>query len=233
MAKRPIFIPDYNKESLVTTLFVDFNWFPGLSITQKQKSIQSLHMSAQKKFHLNQILEVSSKSPNNLGVELSAFNLTIETVRLKKKFTVECAFQASKVFQNGGPYIDLLDKKSIEAKKDERIKTSGNLLRFSFYGQEWPIEPKTAFYDWLYINALYQNDELTKQIESYDAFTDIEFNHEKSVNCQAYSIALFISLKRKNLLYFALKNKTNFISVISSFAESNANNNIGIQPLLL
>ena len=37
-------------------------------------------------------------------------------------------------------------------------------------------------------------------IINYDFFTDIEFNHEKSLNCQARSAAIFVSLYQKGLL---------------------------------
>ena len=34
----------------------------------------------------------------------------------------------------------------------------------------------------------------------YDAFTDIEFNPEKSVNCQAKAAALYVALFRQGVL---------------------------------
>ena len=34
----------------------------------------------------------------------------------------------------------------------------------------------------------------------YQAFTDIEFNPEKSLNCQAYSAALYLSMIKNNIL---------------------------------
>jgi hypothetical protein len=34
----------------------------------------------------------------------------------------------------------------------------------------------------------------------YQAFTDIEFNPEKSLNCQAYSAALYLSMVKNNIL---------------------------------
>ena len=46
MANRPIFIPKFEGDFLVKTKNIDFKWFPGLSVSQKQKSIDSLHSEA-------------------------------------------------------------------------------------------------------------------------------------------------------------------------------------------
>lgn len=233
MATRPIFIVGENSNFLVETKFLNFEWFSGFAVSQKHKSIAAMHSAAINNLHLDKILEISSKSLTSLGVELSAFNLKITTKKLQKSFSVECAFQASKVFENGGPFIDLLDKTSIEAKKDPRIKTSGKLLNFNFYNTTWPLEPKTAFYDWLYLNALHKNELLAHSVIEFNAFTDIEFNHEKSINCQAYAAALYVSLYKRGLLNSALESQENFLKTIGNFSTSNANTNIGIQQSLL
>lgn len=154
MAERPVYIPNISGTNLVKTQYVDFKWFPGMAIVQKQKSIESLHEAAKKLLNITNLLEISSKSKTTLGVDLSAFNLMITTIKYNKTFSVESAFQSSKVFEKGGPYLDLLDKTSREAKKDGRLQTSGRLKCFKFFGIEWGLEPQTAFYDWLYINAL-------------------------------------------------------------------------------
>lgn len=232
MASRPIFIPKKCGEIFVETRFVDFKWHPGMAVTQKQKSIAQLHDSAKKEIGLKNILEVSSKSTENIGVSLSAFNLNIETVKLKKTFSVECAYQASKVFEGGGPYVDLLDKSSIEAKKDSRLKNSGNLTGFMFFGECWGIEPITAFYDWLYINALMKRPDLMSELVIFDGFTDIEFNPEKSVNCQAYSVALCISLNERGLLDDRLRFRSGFLGVIKKYLLSNSRENQIIQSSL-
>lgn len=215
MVKRPVFIANKDRADFVSIKEVDFEWFPGFSIKQKQKSIKSLHDNVKRKIDnsLN-ILEISSKSPNALGISLSAFNLMIHT-KNNKKFSVETAFQASKVFENGGPYLDLYYKTSREAKKDPRIKNSGDLLYFQFFSKKWGLKPKTLFYDWLYINALFLNKDLSNKIISYDAFTDIEFNPAKSINCQAKSAALYVSLYNSNILKEALSSVEKFKELMS------------------
>lgn len=213
MAKRPIFVSSNKASDLVKEIYVEFDWYPGFSITQKEKSIQSLHHSA-KEIGLASVLEVSTKSSLLLGKELSAFNLHYKINEVS--MVVESVFQGSKVFENGGPFTDIYQMPGNAAKKDERIKNSGSLLGFNLFGDHWALEPKTAFYDWLYINAVYQNSALGAQLLQFDAFSDIEFNPEKSFNCQARSAALYVSLSKCNLLETALSNKTNYLQIIGA-----------------
>ncbi|MCM3592680.1 hypothetical protein HN020_03215 [Brevibacillus borstelensis] len=213
MATRPVFIANSEKKDFVEIVEIDFDWFPGFSLKQKQKSIQSLHENFSKKYREHKILEISSKSDSILGVSLSAFNLMIHT-KNEKSFSVETAFQSSKVFERGGPYIDLYNSSSKEAKKDPRLKTSGRLLYFQYFNRKWPLEPKTMFYDWLYINALALNKKLSEQVLEFDSFSDIEFNPEKSINCQAKSAALYVSLHKSNLLEKVLSSTEHYLEVL-------------------
>lgn len=229
MAKRPIFIPSLDPGILVRTVFVEFTWHAGMAASQRKKSVISLHAASKEQRLCNSPLEVSTKSDNELGFQLSAFNLTVTTKNHERAFTVETAFQSSKVFQYGGPYEDLLYGKSIAAKRDSRIKNSGDLLKFKFFGTEWELEPKTAFYDWIFLNALKKNPWAIEQLDDFDAFTDIEFNPKKSINCQAYSVALFQSLKHRKLLDEALANKESFLRILSNYHHSDTYRNSGSQ----
>jgi hypothetical protein len=167
------------------------------------------------------VLEISSKSKSDLGSKLSAFNLMIKTVRYEREFSLECAYQASKVFEQGGPYVDLLGVKSIDAKRDPRLVKSGRLIKFQ--GTDWDLTPRTAFYDWLYMNALHKRPDLATEVLQFRAFSDIAFNPERSLNCQAYSAALYVSLRLRGLLTDEiLKNKERYLEVISTGAVSNA-----------
>ncbi|EOT2069407.1 TPA: DarT1-associated NADAR antitoxin family protein [Proteus mirabilis] len=215
MAVRPVFIPKLSENILSITKDIDFTWAAGMAKVQKQKSIRALHEAARAQ-GLNNLLEISSKSEDEHGIALSAFNLKIKTKKLGKEFTVESAFQASKVFENGGPYVDLLDKASRESKKDIRLKESGNLVSFKFYSTTWPLIPRTAFYDWLYLSALNQNKKLAEYLLNFDGFTDIEFNPAKSINCQARAAALYVSLVKRNKLKDVLSSQSSFLSNLSS-----------------
>nr|WP_106780796.1 hypothetical protein [Lysinibacillus timonensis] len=212
MAKRPIFISDSTSLSLFKKELIEFEWFPGFSLKQKQKSIQSLHKYATEKFPDIKILEISSKSTEQIGIDLSAFHLIIKKNNMK--FSVETAFQASKVFEHAGPFHDLYDKTSKEAKKDPRLKESGNLIAFRYFDTEFPIVPKTFFYNWLYINTLSTHPQLGEKIVEYNAFTDIEFNPSKSINCQAEAAAIYISLVQNNLLNDVLSSPEVFRSIV-------------------
>ncbi len=217
MAIRPIFIPQ--KEYIgVLIKDVEFEYFGGFSIAQKQRSIRSLHRNAELVGACS-ILEVSTKSEVDTGRELSAFNLKSKTIKKVIEFSVERAFQGSKVFQNGGPYTDLFHKESIKAKKDERIRNSGELVEFKFFSYIFDINPPTFFYDWLYINTLLKNSELISKVKKFEAFTDIEFNPKRSINCQAYSLALFLSLLANNVKIEILKDPKAMYEIVKDEYE--------------
>lgn len=198
MATRPIFIPTPDGIRPSREALIEFRWHSGLAATQKTKSINELHTSA-KKYGMNKILEVSRRSDKSFGVDLSAFNLMFRVDGLRT--TVECIFQGSKVFEHGGPYTEMYKMTSKEAKSDNRLRTSGRLTGFEYEGRAYQIFPKTSFYDWIYINALWESKEKWFEILSkFDGFSDIEFNPEKSINCQARSCAIFVGLVYKKII---------------------------------
>ena len=120
----------------------------------------------------------------------------------------------------------------MEAKKDPRIDKDKQIIGFEYFGESWSNEPKTLFYDWLYMYALQFNiehsgDEIYESILEYDAFTDIEFNPKKSFSCQAKTIALYIHLLNNKMMdvitssngfiKYSLKNKNNKSSQLDLF----------------
>ena len=218
MAIKSVYLPRTDKVG-VEIKRLTYEYYAGHSISQKRKSINSLKRAAQKQ-GANNFLEVSSKSDNKLGVALSAFNLKFRTVKHKQLLIVENAFQASKVFEHGGPYNDLLFVSPREAKQDPRLKTSGKLIKFHFFGKDYPNHPQTFFYDWLYINALIKNQNLYLKVLDYDCFSDIEFNENKSINCQAYSLAMFVSIKKNGIDIKSLKDKDVFLNICYAEYES-------------
>lgn len=204
-----------------------------MAMSQSRKSIASLHTAAQKQIEVREVLEISSKSPSELGVSLSAFNLMITTVKHEREFSLECAYQASKVFERGGPFVDLLNARSIDAKRDPRLTQHGQLIKFRFFGVDWSLQPRTAFYDWLYINALHKHPKLAAQVLTYRAFSDIAFNPVRSVNCQAYAAALYVSLHDRGLLTDeVLKDQRTYLSAINTGSVSNAHEDTEIQARL-
>jgi len=207
MSERPIFKPMPKGDVLVETINVEFKWFSGFSVSQKQKSIESLHKEAMRLKNLKKILEISTKSKEKVGVSASAFNIKLRT-KTGLHASVESFYQGSKVFKNRGPFIDLYKESAFNSKKDQRLKTSGDLKGFVFLNEEWGIDEH--FYDWLYLNALIQNKDIAEKIIEYDAFTDIEFNPKKSFNCQAYTAALFKAATTRNINLNEIKSPSNF-----------------------
>lgn len=195
MAKRPVFV---RGERIIDIKEIEFTWYPGFAPSQKIKSIIDLHKSYLKLNPAQRVLEISSKSTEPLGQALSAFNLIINIDG--KDISFESLFQGSKVFENGGPFEDILWTSAINAKRDVRLRTSGDIVGFRLLGEDWPSEPKTFFYDWMYIKAVADKPELLEKLLEYDAFTDIEFNPKKSLNCQAKAAALIVTLYKGGFL---------------------------------
>lgn len=212
MANRPVYLIEQDE---VVKKDVEFTWYPGFSLSQKQKSVNSHHNEATKllKISPENILEISTKSKHSIGKKLSAFNLRL--LVNENYYPLESVFQSSKTFEYGGPYEDILFLDPISAKKDNRLNNSGRLVSFRFLDEKWSKEPKTLFYDWLYINSVYANPELHREIIKYKAFTDIEFNPKISYNCQAKSAALYVSLHNKGMLDKVVSDRELYVNLFS------------------
>lgn len=182
MAKaiRPIFIPTPDSSELVKEVSVQFEWSMGLLRAQKQKSVMSLHEQAQK-IEPRKILEISTYSQQTLGVMLSAHNLQLKSGN--STGAVEQLYQKAKVVVGENP-----------ASREGGSVKGGKPTYFLFEQRQWALEPLSAFYDWLYVNAVLQNIELSNILLEFDAFSDIAFNPKKSISTQARSAALYVSL---------------------------------------
>ena len=187
MAKRPAWTIENGN---VICKEFDIAWNGGFAVSQKRKNINALHQSIADATGQT-ALEISSKGEVELGNQLSAFNMQTNGV------FIENVFQASKRYENGGPYLDLLNVAPKDAKRDERHKTSGRLLAFVRNGEDWPLEPRTAFYDYIYVLAVIENFGCELDINEYNWFTDIEFNPGKSINCQARAVAIYKLIQEK------------------------------------
>ncbi len=192
---------------------MEFEFFSGFARSQKEKSINSLLKSAEIKFKSDKILEISKASPNPLGIALSAFNLML-CIKDKNqnliKSSVERFFQGAKFFENGGPFSGIIFDKNIHPKKFPPLKNSGNFRGFKLFDLEFPTEPKTFFYDFLYISALCQNVNLVNDILEYKYFSDIEFNPKKSFLAQSRAVALFVGLRRSGIFDENFANQEKF-----------------------
>jgi len=212
MASRPVFVPLARPHGLVDEIEIEFAWNPGFAACQKRKNVAALHEGARAR-GLFPVLEVSTKSEDPLGQRLRAFSLKVPTDH--GALSLEAVFQGSKVFEDGGPYTDLYAVEGRAAKKDPRLRSSGQLLGFDFFGCRWPLTPRTAFYDWLYLKAMEGHKDYLKRLLVYKGFTDIEFNPKRSVNCQAKTCALFVSLLTLGILDEAMRSQNAFIATLS------------------
>lgn len=181
-----------NENKVFDEEIVTYTYVAGMAFSQKCKNVLSFHKSIQEQFPGAKLLEVSTKAYNPLGVALSAFNLTLDGK------PVESIYHASKVFEDGTCFEFLSEYAPRDAKRYLRENSQGGLKCYSFNGVEVPLEPKTFFYDYIYIRALMQHPEIACMLSEYDLFTDIEFNEKKGINCQARACAIYSYMLRTN-----------------------------------
>lgn len=191
--------------------FFEFDWSSGFAESQKKKNVAALHAAA-KRDGVRKILEISSKSEEEIGRRLSAFSLRIQIC--DDIFSLESVYQGSKVFEDCGPFPEIFNNSPQEAKKFIRSRGCGRLIGFELEGERYPLSPKNAFYDWLYIRAIAKHADWIRDKVIYDAYTDIEFNPQKQINCQARAFAEFVSLCGKDELGRAEKDFFYFASLL-------------------
>lgn len=229
---------------------IGFNWHRGMSWQVRQRSSLAMAQAIEDRYPsvAGKILEVSTKSVDyEIGAALSAQRLIYSDHRSGRSRPVENWFQASKQFiRNGlelGPYPELLDVEPVRAKRfinpnlDKKTaeQCSGDPLfeqiqreirgavmsRFVFLDEAYPLEPKSSFYDFLYVQALSQeqNSELARALRKYVVFTDIEFNPVKNgkvirYNTQARACAIWVSLEQRGLSARALESIESFVDCV-------------------
>lgn len=134
MASRPCFRPALKGVGARTVWSPEFQWHPGFSLAQKQRCIAALHGAIRQLDPQTKILEISSKSQQEDGVQLSAFNLKLELGGVKG--TVESFFQGSKVFDGAmAPSrisIRASRKRSRRPRRSSRRRSAGTCRRLIF-----------------------------------------------------------------------------------------------------
>ncbi len=213
MSERIYYVVNDSGEKLYDEKGVEFWYFRGFAASQKRKSIVSMHEAIKKASPGAKILEVSLYSPERVGVKLCDQNLKMQVKKLRRYVSVKCLFEASKVFEAGGPFVDLLKVTPDEASSNKRLKNSGQLIKYVFEGQEWGTVPSNMFYDYLYLRTLCQNSDFLNEALKYDVFTDIEPSQENAVDCPARAVAIAVGLKRRGLLEKSLESKEAFEKV--------------------
>lgn len=179
---------------------IEFEYVPGLSPAQKKKNVENLRQAVESKFPEAKLLEISTKSFDPTGEALSPFRLTLRLPSLKKDFPIENIFQASKVFEQGGPYVDLLGTTPLEAKRDERLNNSGEVVHFAMEAKKYPAHPSTAFYTWLYFLAIRTRPLFAKRLLAFNAFSDIENAKDPKGGNQAMACCMYVSMAKAGIL---------------------------------
>lgn len=210
MATRSVFIPAA-RYPYFEDVSVNMPWFGGFAIQQKRRCYLSQHLNflADPRYSGYKPLEISSASHVPVGSALSAMNLKKYCNRLGRDVIMESAFQASRIYIRAdgtqiGPFPELLDIPGKDCKKQVKELSEGlHSYHYRFDGMDFPAPAFhiSLFYDWLYLNALCEksNRETREALISggYNAFTDIA---TKSLNSQARSCAIFVSLSQLGLL---------------------------------
>lgn len=218
VASRPVFISKSNFP-YYEQIDEEFTFHSGFALAQKQRNIKAIHEKFYCKYPDKKVLEVSTKSPELFGTQLSAFNVMYNLNG--SEVSLESIFQGSKVFENGGPYHDLYKVGPVEAKKDLRIKESGLIVGFDLAGRIFASDPKDYFYNWIYSSAIYSHFDYINKCREYDAFTDIEFNPNKSYNCQARTVAILRGLMKADKLDIAMESPEAYLDIVYRISSDN------------
>lgn len=201
MATRPVFLINQNKPYF-SEYNVNFIYNNGFAPCQKRKNIIAIHDAFHKDNSDKEILEISSKSFDEVGVNLSAFNLTIYVESLGKRMPVEIMYHSGKIYKDSGRHLEILNMSPRESKKYLYQNKFGSIEYFIFENQRVEVDQIYAFYNWLYNRALLENEDIASELLRYEAFTDVEYNPNRSKNCQARSAAIFVSLFKQGKIQF-------------------------------
>lgn len=205
MAERSVFVSQ-DAYPFFEEIRVQFDYFPGFALSQKRKSQIALHQNFLRAYPQERVLEVSSASLYSLGAALSAMNLKKRT---KQGITsVESVFQSSRIYgENGeiGPFPEWLFLPGRACKKAVKERSMGlPCTRYRFDGLDFgaPGHCVSLFYNYLYLNALCEQENRDAaeglRASACTAFTDLATN---SLNCQARSCAIYVSLVKNGLIH--------------------------------
>lgn len=191
----------------------NFEWFMGCSIAQLRRSIRSLHSEIRKSGY-DKVIEVSTKSEDEIGRKLSPFNLMVSING--ERLPVESYYHGSKVFDDSGVNVRLTECEHMKPCKTkqfvrETVKERNlKLVGFETNDKKFELSSKGMCFDYLYILGLTQNEDLADYIMKKDVFTDLMFKREKGIGCQARSCALYKYLRTNGLVEQFISNPHEF-----------------------
>lgn len=191
MAVRKVYLPlaeyPYAKEVSVT-----FPWSNG----SKHQNIQAVLDTFHDVYPDVPALEVSLASSQPEGIGAAAMKLPFHLAGSDQTVPVGIVYEAAKVFENGGPYVELLQCSRQKVQKDARLQKSGKCVGYRLEDAEFPAEPHPyAFFNWLYGCALRQNPEKADGVLKFGAFADLELgSSKKDRNSPARAAAVYAGL---------------------------------------
>lgn len=158
MAVRMVYFPN-NEYPFYKEMPVEFEWVPELNLKRKQMNVTNLHNKIHSVFPDFKVLEISSKSMQDKGIELSALNLKKFIPSIGKDVSVENVYQGSKVYSDCTDLTDLYFVEPIKAKKDPRIASKKCPDYYLLDNKRFDVDNHGTFYNTVYLQALEQNED--------------------------------------------------------------------------
>lgn len=208
MAVRKAYLP-LAEFPYVKEISIAFRWFSG----SKHRNIQAVQEAFRGMHPELALLEVSPASPQPEGAAAAAMKLPLQVASLGQEVPVGIVYEASKAFEAGGPYTELLQWPRQKVQKDARLQQSGKCTGYQLEGTAFPAEPYPyAFFNWLYGCALQQNPERAENVLKFSAFTDLELGSaKKDKNSPARAAAVYAGLAAAGRLD-CLKDYASFVA---------------------
>lgn len=179
----------YVEDDMIVRELLSFVWAKADN-KREQRRLSLSNLSCEVSHRLHKIpMDISTASNAEQGVVLSAFNLKF------RSSTLESFYQGSKIFENGRNYPEVYNMSSLDAKQYPALKKSGAIVGFTFDNVDYPAEPKSVFYDWLYVKAVLRNFGGGLDLYPINAFVDIQ-SPITSIACQARALAIYVLLKQ-------------------------------------
>ena len=147
-------------------------------------------------------LEISSRSPDKIGRELSPMFL-MTTDDSGRTFPVESAYMAARDY-GSGPAEPMASGFAAKT-ADKRRRNRGPLKRFIWNRLEWAPEAACAFYEWLWIRATSKSQR--RYLQEFASYTDMFSRGWDGDPCQARAAAVAVALEDAARLNAALSSE--------------------------
>lgn len=198
MARRLYFIPKSSYQGLILEKSVYFPEIRGEKEHSMKKTMETMHHVIRAQESGGRILEVSPYG-GAIGKACTPWLLKLST-KDGESLPVAALYEAAKVFEFGGPYEDLRNKRPESVLGDPRLKNSGDLMGFHFEKEAFTTTPRHKFFDYLYIRALKEREDLKEALLKAEIVTDITYQMSSMYLSPARSVSYFISLCKEGLL---------------------------------